>query len=185
MRAVEALISALWIVFWIYWLAAAMAAKRPRAESSRYRQAGIRAGLAVVIVVVLRTNFLGGGAAATGNPVVEAAGIAVLMLGLAAAVWARVYLGRNWGMPMSEKVSPELVTTGPYRYVRHPVYAGIIVAMIGTAVAVGIQWLLAAALFGAYFVYSASVEERSLNRLFPATYPAYRRSTKMLIPFLL
>jgi protein-S-isoprenylcysteine O-methyltransferase Ste14 len=84
---------------------------------------------------------------------------------------------------MSEKVDPELVTTGPYSRVRHPIYSGIILAMIGTAIAVSWYWLLAVVLLGAYFVYSAVMEERYIAGLFPDTYPAYKRSTKMLVPF--
>jgi protein-S-isoprenylcysteine O-methyltransferase Ste14 len=75
------------------------------------------------------------------------------------------------------------VTTGPYRRVRHPIYSGIILAMIGTAIAVSWYWLLAVVLLGAYFVYSAVMEERYIAGLFPDTYPAYKRSTKMLVPF--
>jgi protein-S-isoprenylcysteine O-methyltransferase Ste14 len=107
------------------------------------------------------------------------------LAGLGLAVWARLYLGRNWGMPMSEKVDPELVTTGPYRQVRHPIYSGIILAMIGTTIAVSLYWLVGVLLLGAYFLYSAFVEERMMAGLFPDSYPEYKRSTKMLIPFIL
>ena len=85
---------------------------------------------------------------------------------------------------MSEKVDPELVTTGPYRRVRHPIYSGIIGAMVGTTVAVSWYWLIAVALLGAYFVYSAVMEERYMTGLFPEAYPGYKRSSKMLVPFL-
>jgi protein-S-isoprenylcysteine O-methyltransferase Ste14 len=84
---------------------------------------------------------------------------------------------------MSQKVDPDLVTTGPYRTIRHPIYSGIILAMVGTAVAVSWYWLIAVALLGAYFVYSAVIEERYMTKLFPNSYPQYKRSTKMLIPF--
>src|SRR5690349_5361617 len=107
------------------------------------------------------------------------------ILGLALAIWARLYLGRNWGMPMSQKVDPELVTTGPYRSIRHPIYSGIILAMIGTTIAVSLYWLIAVVVVGAYFLYSAIVEERSMARLFPDSYPEYKRSTKMLIPHII
>jgi protein-S-isoprenylcysteine O-methyltransferase Ste14 len=82
---------------------------------------------------------------------------------------------------MSRRVDPELVTTGPYRMIRHPIYSGVILAMIGTALAAGVSWLLAA-VFGAYFVYSAVNEERYMAERFPDTYPGYKRSTKMLVP---
>jgi protein-S-isoprenylcysteine O-methyltransferase Ste14 len=108
----------------------------------------------------------------------------LFLIGLGLAVWARVHLGRNWGAPMSEKVDAELVTTGPYRYIRNPIYSGIVLAAIGTAVAVSFYWFVAAALMATYFVYSATVEEHTMERLFPDAYPAYKRSTKKLIPFI-
>jgi protein-S-isoprenylcysteine O-methyltransferase Ste14 len=87
-------------------------------------------------------------------------------------------------MPMSRKADPELVTTGPYRTVRHPIYTGIIAAMAGTAIAISWYWLIAVAVLGAYFLGSAVAEERTMARLFPVTYPGYKRATKMLIPYL-
>lgn len=85
---------------------------------------------------------------------------------------------------MTEKNDPELVTTGPYRLVRHPIYAGILCAGVGTALALDWLWLVAVGLAGIYFVYSATVEERYMTERFPDAYPAYRRSTKMLVPFI-
>ena len=84
---------------------------------------------------------------------------------------------------MSQKDDPELVTSGPYHLVRHPIYSGILGAGVGTAVALSWLWLIAVGLAGVYFVYSATVEERNLATQFPETYPAYRSSTKMLVPF--
>jgi len=74
--------------------------------------------------------------------------------------------------------------TGPYRSIRHPIYSGIILAMIGTTIGVSLYWLVAVGLLGAYFVYSAVVEERYMAGRFPDSYPEYKRSTKMLIPFI-
>src|SRR5581483_5209290 len=106
----------------------------------------------------------------------------VLAAGLALAVSARRYLGKNWGMPMTQKLEPELVTGGPYRTIRHPIYTGLIVGMIGTAIATTVYALLPVAVISAYFVYSARMEERYLATQFPQSYPEYRRHTKMLIP---
>ena len=109
--------------------------------------------------------------------------MAIFVLGLALAIWARVYIGRNWGMQMSQKADPELVTTGPYRSIRNQIYSGIILAMIGTTIAASLYWLVAVVLIGAYFTFSAITEERFMASSFPETYPEYKRSTKMLIPF--
>jgi len=185
MRVIDVVISLLWIVFWIYWLIAAIGTRGARSLSRGYASTGPRVAvlLLILLLLLLRTNVLQGHTGVVDNPLLQGIGVGVLVLGLALAVWARLYLGRNWGTPMSEKVDPELVTAGPYRRVRHPIYSGLILAMIGTALAIGIYWLIACVLVAAYFVYSATVEERNMTRLFPATYPAYKRSTKMLIPF--
>jgi protein-S-isoprenylcysteine O-methyltransferase Ste14 len=84
---------------------------------------------------------------------------------------------------MTQKVEPELVTSGPYHLVRHPIYSGILVAGIGTAVALSWVWLIAVIVAAIYFIYSATVEERYMASQFPDVYPRYKRSTKMLVPF--
>jgi protein-S-isoprenylcysteine O-methyltransferase Ste14 len=183
MKAIDILIEAGWIVFWAYWLVMAVTAK---AERSRWTQfAGVRVGITLIALLLIRLGVFTGHATATSNPWLLGIGLAVFLLGLALAVWARIYLGRNWGMPMSQKADPELVTTGPYGRVRHPIYSGIILAMVGTAIAVSPYWLIAAAILGAYFLFSAVIEERTMARLFPAAYPPYKGATKMLIPYFL
>jgi protein-S-isoprenylcysteine O-methyltransferase Ste14 len=85
---------------------------------------------------------------------------------------------------MTQKDEPELVTSGPYHLVRHPIYSGILVAGVGNAVALSWLWLIAVALAGFYFLYSAIIEERDLTEQFPDTYPLFKHSTKMLLPFI-
>jgi protein-S-isoprenylcysteine O-methyltransferase Ste14 len=182
-HAVAVVILVLWVAFWIYWLAAATTGVR--AGRTRWgRFAGFRIAVILLILLLVRTRTIKG-QTLTSDPVLQAIGLVVFLAGLALAIWARRYLGQNWGMPMSEKVDPELVTTGPYRRVRHPIYSGLILAMIGTAIALSWYWLLAVVLVGSYFVYSAVMEERYMAGLFPDTYPAYKRSTNMLVPFVL
>jgi len=86
---------------------------------------------------------------------------------------------------MSQKEEPELITGGPYRLARHPIYAGILLAGVGTAIGLSWSGLVVVALAAIYFGYSATVEERYLTEQFPHAYPAYKHSTKMLIPFIL
>jgi protein-S-isoprenylcysteine O-methyltransferase Ste14 len=74
----------------------------------------------------------------------------LFVAGLGLAVWARIYLGRNWGMPMTQKDEPELVISGPYHLVRHPIYSGILLAMLGTSLTTNIYWLIAFAVMGVY-----------------------------------
>ena len=183
MRAIDLIIGVSWIVFWAYWLAMAFTAKADQTRWTRW--AGVRLGLIAVVLLLIRLRVFRGPQAATHNPWLLGIGLAAFILGLALAVWARVYIGRNWGMPMSRKADPELVTTGPYRRVRHPIYSGIILAAVGTAIAISPFWLIAAAISAAYFLVSAVIEERTMAKLFPAAYPPYKRATKMLIPFVL
>jgi len=183
MYAVDIAVFIGWVGFWIYWLAASVGVKAGRTRWARF--AGVRVVLILVVLLLLRLRVLKGHQPVTHNPWLQGIGLAIFVLGLALAVWARVYLGRNWGMPMSEKADPELVTTGPYSVIRHPIYSGIILAMIGTTIAVSLYWLIAAALIGAYFLYSAIMEERYMGERFPEAYPRYKKSTKMLIPFIL
>ena len=184
MKVIDIIIGVGWVVFWGYWLAMAATAKAGRSRWTRF--AGFRVGIILVVLLLIRLRVIKGhGATATHDPWLLGIGLAIFVLGLALAVWARVYLGRNWGMPMSRKADPELVTTGPYRRIRHPIYSGIILGMVGTAIAVSVYWLIAVALLGAYFIYSAVIEERNMAKLFPAAYPPYKRATKMLIPYVL
>jgi protein-S-isoprenylcysteine O-methyltransferase Ste14 len=183
MRAIDSIIGVGWIVFWAYWLVMAFTAKAGQSRWTRF--AGVRVGVILVVLLLIRLRVFRGPGAATGNPWLLGTGLAFFVLGLALAVWARVYLGRNWGMPMSRKADPELVTTGPYGRIRHPIYSGVILGTVGTAIAVSPYWLIAVAILGAYFLFSAVIEERTMARLFPAAYPPYKRATKMLIPYIL
>jgi protein-S-isoprenylcysteine O-methyltransferase Ste14 len=180
MHVVATIIIVAWAVFWIYWLAAAAGVKRGRIRWGPV--AGARVVLVVLVLLLARARVLKR-PTITKDPWLEAIGLVMFVSGLAIAIWARRSLGRNWGSPMSEKVDPELVTTGPYRRVRHPIYSGILLALVGTAVAISWYLLVAVALAGTYFVYSAFMEERYLAERLPDTYPAYKHATKMLIPF--
>lgn len=180
MHAVELVFAIVWAAFWIYWLVAAFFMKRGHVPWSR--ELRIRVLIVILVVILIRVGAFRDQGVNT-DPWRAGLGLALFALGLGFAIWARVHIGRNWGTPMSQKNEPELVTSGPYRLVRHPIYSGVLLAGAGTAVALSWLWLIAVALAGVYFTYSARVEERNMGQQFPGTYPAYRRSTKMFIPF--
>jgi protein-S-isoprenylcysteine O-methyltransferase Ste14 len=179
-RAVEIVFVVGWAAFWLYWLVAAFSMKRGRVPWSR--ELGIRVVIIIVGGLLIRSGIVRHHALNT-DPWRAALGLLLFALGLGFAIWARVHIGRNWGTPMTQKNDPELVTSGPYRLVRHPIYTGILVAGAGTAVALSWLWLIAVILAGIYFVYAATVEERYMTEQFPDTYPAYKGATKMLLPF--
>jgi protein-S-isoprenylcysteine O-methyltransferase Ste14 len=173
------IVGIVWVVFWLYWLVSAAAAKESVEGGPRVRITGIGAVGTIAIVAVFR------GALATHNTALEVVGTVLFACGLALAVWARLHLGRNWGTPTSQRVEPELITSGPYRFVRHPIYSGLLLALAGTALVDSLYALIVVAVLVAYFYYCGRVEERNLTAAFPDDYPAYRRRTKMLIPFIL
>jgi len=180
MQALKTAIAVAWVIFWVYWFALAIGVKEGRASRRRIPLNGLSALSVLVLLRVFR-----GGSLVVHSPVLGAIGAVVFVAGIGLAIWARVHLGRNWGMPMTQKAEPELVTSGPYRFVRHPIYSGLLAALLGTALATNLIGLIIVAVLGGYFYYSATVEERNLIARFPNAYPAYRARTKKLIPFVL
>jgi protein-S-isoprenylcysteine O-methyltransferase Ste14 len=184
------LIVALWLGFIAYWAVSAVGAKRSLGSRQARNEIGLRLLVVAVVLIVLavppvRHTFRALQAYQTQSVVLGIAGVALCVAGVGLAVLARHYLGRNWGMPVSRKENPELVTNGPYRYVRHPIYSGIMLAMLGTAIGASAFWVVPLVLFGGYFVYCARREEKIMIAQFPAQYPAYMRRTPMLLPFTL
>ena len=180
MHALKFAVGWAWLVFWLYWLVTAANAKESVSGGWRNRLAGVSVIGVFLIAVVLR-----GGSLAVHSVVLGAIGAVLFGCGIGLAIWARLHLGRNWGMPMSQRADPELVTSGPYRFVRHPIYTGLLTAMLGTALVDNLLGLIVVAVLIAYFYYCGTVEERNLAATFPTTYPEYKSRTKMIIPFLL
>ena len=113
----------------------------------------------------------------------NALGIALTAAGIAFAFWARAYLGGNWSSAVTVKVDHELVRNGPYRFVRHPIYTGLILALFGTAMArYQVRGVIALVLAYAGFKIKSKIEERAMTNTFGAEYDAYRRSTGAIMP---
>jgi protein-S-isoprenylcysteine O-methyltransferase Ste14 len=187
--AMHSIIPALWFVFVVYWAISARFAKRNLDRSARGRHACLRFSILALILIALSfpagRHLLRAAHLHQMNPALVLVGTIMVALGIGLCIFARIELGRNWGMPMSRKENPELVTGGPYAVVRHPIYSGIILAMAGSAIGQTVVWALPLVLFGAYFIYSARREEELMRQQFPDTYPAYMARTNMLIPYLL
>jgi protein-S-isoprenylcysteine O-methyltransferase Ste14 len=191
MNIYSQLIVVLWLILLAYWAISAISAKKSLRAGLRWRtEAAARLVILVLVLLAIRVPVLRRAlhqaqSDTPSNTLVRICGVVLCALGIGVAIWARASIGRNWGMPMSRKENPELVTTGPYSFIRHPIYSGILIAMLGCAVSVSILWLLPLIFFGAYFIYSARREERIMVEEFPEQYPAYMRRTKMILPFVL
>jgi protein-S-isoprenylcysteine O-methyltransferase Ste14 len=185
------LIAASWLVFVVYWFISARGVKRNLGSGPWKKTLWLRAAILVGAIMVFRLPTLRHALwlmqqyLDEGGRVLRFAGATLCALGIAFAVWARRYLGRNWGMPMSRKEDPDLVTGGPYAYVRHPIYGGLLIAMLGSTLGGMIAWLIPLLLCGAYFVYSARKEEKLMLEQFPEQYAAYMQRTRMFVPFVI
>ena len=118
------------------------------------------------------------------KPALSYIGVMLCVGGMLILVWARQHLGRNWSQAVANKVGHELVTSGPYRYVRHPMYAGGLIACTGSAIACGGVFVFLLIILGALFLWRVGAEDALMARQFPSQYPDYRRRTPALVPFL-
>lgn len=115
---------------------------------------------------------------------VAVVGLTMTLAGCAFAVWARVLLGGNWSGEVVIKQHHELVRRGPYASVRHPIYTGILLAMLGSALEIGeLRGLVAVALAVAGWGLKARDEDVLLAEQFGEEFVRYRRDVRALIPF--
>ena len=180
-----------WVVVIGYWLWAARSAKpTQQQESLGKRVLAYWLPLAVAVLLLgpghwfghslLREQFV------PHTTLVLSLGLALAVLGAALAILSRHLLGRNWSATVQLKQGHELVTRGPYRLVRHPIYTGLLLLFLGNAVMVG-DWrgLLAVAIVFASFWRKLRLEERWLVEHFGEPYRLYQARTKALVPAVL
>jgi protein-S-isoprenylcysteine O-methyltransferase Ste14 len=177
----------LWVTFALYWVLTARNVKPTRWRESAGSQATHRVPMflaAMLLAGVISWPRLLFERFVPDDPAIHLAGILILASGIAFAIWARRHIGTNWSATVTVKTDHALIRSGPYAIVRHPIYTGILVGFLGTAIAIG-QWrgLAALALCAAAFLYKSKVEERQMRATFPE-YEDYERHTRALIPFL-
>ncbi len=111
-------------------------------------------------------------------------GLVLAALGFGFAVWARVHLGSNWSGTVTLKEGHELIRSGPYALVRHPIYTGLLLAFLGSAIACGeVRAFLGLAIVLFSFVRKLRMEEALMHATFPAQYPRYSAEVPALLPF--
>lgn len=115
----------------------------------------------------------------------EVAGAILTCAGVLLAIWARALLGRNWSASVAVKQGHRLISAGPYRLVRHPIYSSLLLAVLGTALVVGkLRALAAFACIAFTYCVKSRLEERFMMREFGSQYEEYRRHTRALVPFI-
>ena len=171
-----------WVIFSLYWeIAASNAAKAKISESSFSR--GIHVVLTNLALLLEIVQFSWAGKYLPVSYFTIAGGLAVTAAGLSIAIWARRHLGRYWSGEITIKVEHELIRTGPYKRLRHPIYTGILTMYVGTAVVTG-TWLALVGLAMAAFAYWRKIrlEEANLRIAFGPQYDAYCRESWALVP---
>jgi protein-S-isoprenylcysteine O-methyltransferase Ste14 len=192
-------IAVCWILWAIVWIAASLGTKPAvRRERGRSRASYLLALAASVILLLIgRATHPGAALIAAGPPTswlyvrfirlypgVVRIGAPLVLAGILTAFWARFHLGGNWSGEVTVKQDHVLVRTGPYRYVRHPIYTGLLMAVAGTACAIGqLRGVLAFVLTFWALWYKSRIEERLMTETFGDAYRAYQAQVKGLIPF--
>jgi len=179
-------IDALWLLFGVYWLVSALKRKKTKQRESILQRFGYTLPLAVGFYLLyepqplylwLKSRFLPVGS------VVEWLGVLLTAAGIAVAFWARWHLGTNWSGVVTLKEGHELIRTGPYRSIRHPIYTGILLALLGTAVAFGeVRALLAVVIVWMSFYIKARREESFLSQEFGPGFAEHKQHTGMFLP---
>jgi protein-S-isoprenylcysteine O-methyltransferase Ste14 len=171
-----------WLLFSFYWeYAAKNTAAAKIAESSSSR--GFHVFLANVAVLLEIAPIRGLGRFLPASSPALIVGLAVEIMGLFLAIWARRELGRNWSGEISIKVDHQLIRSGPYKLLRHPIYTGLLAMYVGSALVTG-EWLAIIGVAMALFAYWRKIrlEEANLIVAFGAEYDAYRQETWALVP---
>ena len=183
------IISGCWLVFVAVWLIAAGSTKRTvyretQAQRLRYWVLLVIACLLLVygreLPYPLSLRIIPHAAP------IACAAAALCVSGLALAIWARITLGRNWSGVVTLKEEHELVERGPYQFVRHPIYTGILTMFFATALSRGyLPGFVGTLLMFASFWIKLRDEEKLMLQQFPERYRAYQQRTKRIIPFAL
>jgi protein-S-isoprenylcysteine O-methyltransferase Ste14 len=176
----------LWVVFLVVWVIWAMRTKPTQ------RREGVSSRLSYTVLTVAAALAMFSGDVPRewlririfpANLWIEVLGIALTAAGIGFAIWARIYLGGNWSGSVTVKVGHQLVRSGPYRWVRHPIYSGMILGMLGTAIVRGqVRGLVAVALLYIGFTIKSRIEERVMMSTFGAEYDEYSRTTGAIVP---
>jgi protein-S-isoprenylcysteine O-methyltransferase Ste14 len=178
----------LWLVLGFFWILTAIGQKRAVFKESAGRSAVYRSGTIIALVLMLSWTGVGplGWQLTPHSPALEWAALVVGVVGFAVAFWARILLGGEWSSQVTLKTDHRLIQSGPYAVVRHPIYSGLLLAMVGTAMAGGeLRMYLAAAVIFGTFWYKSRLEERLLISAMGARYVEYQQHTYALIPGLL
>ncbi len=182
---INVLLWAAWLLYWIITAAGTRKNELVETRGSRLQHLGLIA-LAFALLFSDQLNLAPFRyPLRAGSRFIGPLGDVITALGLVFAVWGRLHLGRYWSGKIAIQAGHKLIRTGPYRLTRHPIYAGFLTAVLGSALAVNeLRGPLAFVIVLAAYFRKIHREEKSLKRAFGAEYETYRHEVKALVPFL-
>lgn len=176
----------IWIVFLLYWIISARKLKAVKRREPFHERVLYMLPMMLSYVLLFNDQLT---FTALGrrfvplDPRIGVSGVVVTAVGVAFAIWARLHLGENWSATVTVKTDHELIESGPYRTVRHPIYTGMLVATAGSALALGqARGLLALVVISVGFYFKARKEEHYMRTEFGEKYALYAKHTGMLLP---
>jgi protein-S-isoprenylcysteine O-methyltransferase Ste14 len=175
-----------WIVFLLYWFVSALKRKEAKRKESWQSRMGQIIPMAAAWILLFRDYAHYGELRTRFVPAREIFGIVgaiVTAAGVGLAIWARWHLGTNWSAAVSIRADHELIHTGPYRRIRHPIYTGMLLGFAGTAVALGeVRGIIAFGIVLTAFYFKARKEESFLTQEFGERFAEHARHTGMFLP---
>jgi protein-S-isoprenylcysteine O-methyltransferase Ste14 len=180
------LIGFLWLAWIVYWIAAARQTAANRRTESLLTGASYRIPLLIGIILLVSSQASPpriGFRLWSLNPFILGIAVILTVAGLSFAVWARLHLGKNWSGRITLKVDHRVIQTGPYAWIRHPIYSGLTLALLGTAISLGtVRAFLGFAFILVSFLRKLALEENWLRSHFGTEYKLYQKRVGALIP---
>lgn len=172
-----------WVVFIVYWI---IDIYRINKKTVSHELQGLLSltGTAIIIYLPVTWGILGYNILPS-TLITNLIGISVCLSGILFAIWARESLGKNWSAAIAVQKEHKLIQSGPYGVVRHPMYTGLLLALLGSSITIGALWgFLITSLLTLGIIGKLNSEEKLLFKHFPNEYLSYKKRVKALIPFI-
>lgn len=175
-----------WVFYLLYWAVSSFSQKSvsEKPKSLRFVVVVLVSGISFMLLLV--PGYFNLSAILINKSwLLEITSMLICASGLAVCIWARINLAGNWSNTLDFKKDHELIRNGPYRFIRHPIYAGQLLTFTGVALALGkIGGIIGIVIFLVSCLLRIGLEEDLMMKHFPVEYCEYKKKTKALVPYL-